>query len=275
MRDILVAHSPDPDDAFMFWAMIHGLVDTRGYNFIQVYHDIETLNQMCLRSEPDLSAASLAAFPYISKNYALLKAGSSTGLGYGPVIVAKDPIRPGELRGKTVAVPGLRTTAFLTARLAIREFQERVVSFDRIPEAVLSGQVEAGVLIHEAQLTYEEQGLTKVLDLGQWWQEKTGLPLVLGVNVIKRSLGNEVIRDVASVLEDSIRYGLEHRKEALEYAAGFGRGIPQKTLDSFVGMYVNKWTVAFDQQALEGARTLLKQAHQAKLIPETDLEPVG
>jgi len=269
---ILIAHSPDPDDAFMFYAIVKGKIDPGPYEFIQAYHDIETLNRMCMRGEPDLSAASLAAYPYLQDKYLLMRSGASVGKGYGPVLVARERISPDDLRGLSVAVPGEMTTAFLAARLALGDFRHIVMPFDQIIGAVRSGSADAGLLIHEGQLTYESEGLFKVIDLGEWWGAETGLPLVLGVNLIRRSLGREVIADLSRLLSESISYALAHREEALEYAAGFGRGLSQEALDRFVRMYVNRQTEAMDEEAMRGISELLGRARRKGLVPEFRIE---
>jgi 1,4-dihydroxy-6-naphthoate synthase len=272
---ILIAHSPDPDDAFVFYAIVKGKIDPGPYEFVQVYHDIETLNRMCMRGEPDLSAASLAAYPYLQDKYLLMRSGASVGKGYGPVIVARKPLSPSELRGLLLAVPGEMTTAFLAARLALGDFKHIAVPFDEIIRAVRSGSADAGLLIHEGQLTYESEGLFKVIDLGEWWEAETGLPLVLGVNLVKKSLGQRVIADLARILSLSISYALAHREEALEYAAGFGRGLSPETLDRFVNMYVNKQTEAMDEHALMGISELLTRAKAKGLVPDFRIDIAG
>ncbi len=272
---ILVAHSPDPDDAFMFYAIVKARIDTGPYEFIQAYRDIETLNRMCMAGEPDLSAASAAAYPYLWGKYLLTRAGASVGEGYGPLIVAREPLSPRDLDGLLIAVPGEMTTAFLAARLALGEFRHVVVPFDRIISAVKSGSADAGLLIHEGQLTYQDEGLSKVIDLGEWWEAETGLPLVLGVNLVKRSLGREVISDLVRILSESISYALDHRDEALAYAAGFGRGLSARTLERFVAMYVNRQTEAMDEKALKGLNELLERAKAEGLVPEFQLDIVG
>lgn len=269
---ILVAHSPDPDDAFMFYAIVRGKIDAGPYEFVQAYHDIETLNKMCMRGEPDLSAASAAAYPYLWKKYLLMRSGASVGKAYGPIIVVREPLSPDDLKGLLIAVPGEMTTAFLAARLAIGDFRHIVLPFDRIINAVRSGKADAGLLIHEGQLTYENEGLSKVIDLGEWWEGETGLPLVLGVNLVKRSLGNEIIADLIRILSESISYALTHRDEALEYAAGFGRGLEPETLGRFVDMYVNRQTEAMDAEAIKGLSELLGRARERGLVPEFRVE---
>ncbi len=271
---IVVAHSPDPDDAFMFYAIVKAKIDTGPYQFVQTYHDIETLNRMCMVGEPDLSAASAAAYPYLWENYLITCSGASVGKGYGPIIVAREPLSPNDLMGLVVAVPGELTTAFLAARLALGDFRHTVMPFDRIIGAVKSGAADAGLLIHEGQLTYERDGLSKVIDLGEWWESETGLPLVLGVNLVKRSLGQDVIADLVRILSESISYALTHRDEALAYAAGFGRGLSPETLDRFVEMYVNRQTEAMDGEAIKGLSELLERARTKGLVPEFRLEMV-
>jgi len=272
---ILVAHSPDPDDAFMFYAMVRGKIETGQYEFIQVYQDIQTLNRMCMAGEPDLSAASAAAYPLLWEKYLLMRAGASVGKAYGPIIVARERLSPDDLKGLLVAVPGKMTTAFLAARLAVGEFRHLVLPFDRIIPAVRSGTADAGLLIHEGQLTYENEGLSKVIDLGEWWDGETGLPLVLGVNLVKKSLGAEAIADLTRILSRSISYALTHREEALAYAAGFGRGLDPKALGRFVEMYVNQQTEAMDEEALRGLSELLGRARERGFVPEFQVEITG
>ncbi|MEO0179784.1 MAG: MqnA/MqnD/SBP family protein [candidate division WOR-3 bacterium] len=271
---ILVAHSPDPDDAFMFYAMVKARIDTGPYEFVQTYHDIETLNRMCMAGEPDLSAASAASYPYLWDRYLLMRSGASVGKGYGPVIVAREPLSPSDLKDLVLAVPGEMTTAFLAARLAVGEFRYTVIPFDRIISAVRSGAADAGLLIHEGQLTYEQEGLFRVLDLGEWWSSETGLPLVLGVNLVKKDLGPVVISDLSRILSESISYALSHSQEALDYAAGFGRGLSTETLERFVNMYVNRQTEAMDREALMGLSELLMRAKEKGLVPDFRLEIV-
>jgi 1,4-dihydroxy-6-naphthoate synthase len=238
--NVRVGHSPDPDDAFMYWALTTDRVDTRGYRFEQVLADIQTLNQWARAARLEVTAISLAAYPFVQEDYALLPHGASIGSGYGPVVVARETLSLDDLRGKEIVVPGAMTTAFLVLRLVLGEFPYREVAFEQIPDEVASGRAEVGLLIHEGQLTFSELGLVKALDLGEWWLLETGLPLCLGVNVARRDV--ERPRDLSAVLGEAIACGLDHRAEALEYALQFGRGIDAAVADRFVSMYVNELT---------------------------------
>jgi 1,4-dihydroxy-6-naphthoate synthase len=270
-RTIHVAHSPDSDDAFMFYALAEGKIDTGDLRYVHELSDIESLNRRALQGELEVSAVSIHAYAYLWKTYALLNSGSSMGDGYGPRLVSKAP-RPADpraaLRGRRIAVPGKLTTAYLALKLYQPDFVEVVVPFDRIEDAVHAGEVEVGLLIHEGQLTYADAGLHLWADLGAWWLEDTGLPLPLGGNVVRRDLGPATIRQVARDLRASIRYGLEHRAPALAHAKQFNRGIGDARTDTFVGMYVNEWTVDYGPRGREAVQTLLNRAHAAGLIPE-------
>jgi 1,4-dihydroxy-6-naphthoate synthase len=270
-RTIRVAHSPDSDDAFMFYALAEGKIDTGDLRYVHELSDIESLNRRALQGELEVSAVSIHAYAYLWSTYALLNSGSSMGDGYGPRLVSKLP-RPADpraaLRGRRIAVPGKLTTAYLALKLYQPEFVEVVLPFDQIEDAVHAGEVEVGLLIHEGQLTYADAGLHLWADLGAWWMEDTGLPLPLGGNVVRRDLGPEIIRQVARDLRDSIRYGLDHRAPALEHAKQFNRGIGDARTDTFVGMYVNEWTVDYGPRGREAVQTLLDRAHAAGLIPE-------
>ena len=257
---IRLGHSPDPDDAFMFWALAAGRVDTRGLELEHVLADIQTLNEWALEGRLETTAISLHAYPFVQDRYLLLPHGASMGAGYGPVLVARRPISLDEIRDVEIAVPGRMTTAFLVLRMAIGDFRFREVPFDRIMDEVRSGEAEAGLLIHEGQLTYEAEGFSKVLDLGEWWLLETGLPLPLGVNVARRDLGAEVLHDLSTVLADSIREGLEHRSEAMRYALDFGRGLDLELADEFVGMYVNELTSDYGEEGRQAVQELLRRA---------------
>src|SRR5581483_2779441 len=254
---IRLGHSPDADDAFMFWALADGRVDTRGFEFEHVLRDIQTLNEWALEGRLEVTAISLHAYPFVQDRYVLLPHGASMGSGYGPVVVAREPMTADELREVEIAVPGLMTTAFLVLRLYLGRFRHQVLPFDEILEAVRDGAVEAGLLIHEGQLTYADEGLEKVVDLGEWWLGETGLPLPLGVNVARRDLGEERLRDLSAVLAESIAMGLEHRPEAMEYALQFGRGVDYDLGDRFVGMYVNELTQDYGEEGRAAVRELL------------------
>lgn len=266
-KRIRVAHSPDSDDAFMFYALATRKLDTRNLVYEHTLSDIETLNQKALQGEFEVSAISFHAYAYLDDKYALLASGGSVGRNYGPIVVASRTLRRGNLADVEVAVPGELTTAFLTLRLFDPRIRTRVVPFDRILEGLERGDFEAGLLIHEGQLSYRDQGFSKVVDLGEWWQEETGLPLPLGGNVIRRDLGRPLMEEIAGDIQDSIRYGLEHRKEALEYALEFSRGLDPQRADRFVGMYVNDLTLDYGDEGRAGIRTLLGRAFEAGLIP--------
>ncbi len=272
-RLIRVGHSPDADDAFMFFALAKERVDTGPYRFVHELVDIETLNRRAFSGELELTAVSLHAYAYLTDLYRLCCCGASMGDGYGPMVVAKSPLALADLCRVPIAVPGTLTTAFLALRLCLgKEFSYVVVPFNEIPEAVVAGQyqgqpVEAGLIIHEGQLTYAQLGLSLIVDTGRWWLDTTGLPLPLGANAVRKDLGLDVSRDVQRLLVQSIRYGLEHRQEALEYALGFGRGLDPTDADRFVGMYVNDWTLDFGPRGREAVRLLLARGHAEGVLP--------
>jgi 1,4-dihydroxy-6-naphthoate synthase len=257
---IRLGHSPDADDAFMFWALASGRVPTRGFRFDHVLRDIQTLNEWALEGRLETTAISLHTYPFVQERYLLLPHGASMGAGYGPIVVAREEIALDRLGEVEIAVPGRMTTAFLVTRMAIGDFVYREAPFDRIMDDVKSGDAEAGLLIHEGQLTYEAEGLTKVLDLGEWWLLETGLPLPLGANVARRDLGPETLRELSGVLADSIRIGLEHRSEAMAYAMEFSRGLEPHLADRFVGMYVNELTCDYGQEGRQAVEELLRRA---------------
>jgi len=265
---IRVGHSPDSDDAFMFYALTHDKLDSGGLRFVHQLEDIETLNKRALKGELEVSAVSIHAYAYLAEHYALLGSGSSMGDRYGPTIVTREPMTLEELRGRTIAVPGLLTTAYLTLQLCLgRDVPIAVLPFDQILPAVADGQVDAGLLIHEGQLYYRDRGLHRVADLGQWWYQETGLPLPLGGNVVRKDLGAALVSRIARLLRESILYALEHRQEALDYALGYARGLDRATADRFVGMYVNDWTVDYGPRGREAVRALLARAAEAGLVP--------
>ena len=270
-RTIHVAHSPDSDDAFMFYALAADKLDTGDLRYAHELADIESLNQRARRAELEVTAVSIHAYAYIWREYALLGSGSSMGDGYGPRLVSTRP-RPADpqqaIRGQRVAVPGLLTTAYLALRLYQPEFVEVVVPFDRIEDAVLRGEVDVGLLIHEGQLTYGDVGLHLWDDLGAWWLRDTGLPLPLGGNAVRRDLGDAVITQIAQDLRASIVYALEHREPALAHAKQFNRGIGDERTDTFVGMYVNRWTVDYGARGRQAVQKLLDRGHEAGVIPE-------
>ena len=265
---IRLGHSPDPDDAFMFWALAAGEIDPRGFEFEHVLHDIQTLNEWALEGRLEVTAISLHSYPSVQDRYVLLPHGASMGSGYGPIVVARDPLSEDDLRGMEIAVPGRMTTAFLALRLRLGEFAWREVPFDKIMDEVLSGDAEAGLLIHEGQLTYTSAGLQKVVDLGAWWLEETGLPLPLGVNVARRDLGPDVLRELSAVLAESIRAGLDNRERALEYALQFGRGLDNELADRFVGMYVNELTEDYGEEGRKAVRELLRRGEEIGAFEE-------
>jgi 1,4-dihydroxy-6-naphthoate synthase len=251
----------------MYWALTTDLVDTRGFEFEQVTADIQTLNQWARAGRLEVTALSLAAYPYVQEDYALLPHGASMGSGYGPVVVACEPRDLDWIRGREIVVPGTLTTAFLTLRLALGTFQYRDLPFEQIPDEVASGRAEVGLLIHEGQLTFSEHGLHKVLDLGEWWLLETGLPLPLGVNVARRDLGQERLRDVSEVLANAIQCGLDHRADALEYALQFGRGIDAAVADRFISMYVNELTRDYGQEGRSAVSELLRRGEAIGALP--------
>ena len=264
---ITVGHSPDPDDAFMFYALAHDKIDTGGLRFRHQLQDIETLNRRALRGELEVTAVSIHAYARLLDNYALLPSGCSMGNKYGPMVVARDKLPIEKLRTVKIAVPGTLTTAFLTLRLLLgSNFTYEVIPFDQILSAVASRRFDAGLIIHEGQLTFQNQGLQMIVDLGVWWQEKTGLPLPLGGNVVRRDLGDETIRQISRLLKESIRYALAHRSDALDYALKYARDMDKSLADRFVGMYVNDWTLDYGPCGREAVRRLLDEAYHAKVI---------
>ncbi len=256
---IRLGHSPDPDDAFMFWALAEKGIDTRGFEFEHVLRDIQTLNEWALEGRLEVTAISLHAYPFVQDRYVLLPHGASMGFGYGPLVVARRGMTKGELRSVEIAMPGKMTTAFLVLRLYLGEFRYRVLPFDEILEAVRDGEAEAGLLIHEGQLTYADEGLQKVVDLGEWWLLETGLPLPLGANVARRDLGEERLHELSEVLAESIAAGLANREEAMRYALQFGRGLDFSLGDRFVGMYVNELTQDYGEEGRAAVRELLRR----------------
>jgi 1,4-dihydroxy-6-naphthoate synthase len=259
---IRVGFSADPDDAFMFWGLASGTVDSRGLEFEPVIEDIQTLNEWALDGRLEVTAMSLATYPLVHDRYALLPHGASIGAGYGPIVVARERLSLDELRTTEIAVPGTLTTAFLVLKMALGgEFPHRVLPFDEIQPEVAEGRAAAGLLIHEGQLTYPDDGLELCLDLGRWWLLETGLPLPLGVNTIRRDLGADAIRRVSAVLRESIDAALEHRDEARDYALGFGRGMDSERGDKFIDMYVNDLTRDYGDEGRQAVRELLARAH--------------
>ena len=302
-----LGHSPDPDDAFMFYGLAKGKLATGRYRFEHVLQDIQTLNQRAMKGELEITAISIHAYPYVADKYALTSCGSSMGDGYGPMVVAPSPMTLEDLRGKTIAIPGELTTAFLALQLCLGRgeglrvrgeglgntahagspptpnpyplspaFHYVVVPFDQILRYVQDGKADAGLIIHEGQLTYGQGGLHLVVDLGVWWTGRTALPLPLGGNCIRKDLGPAVCREVTAILKQSIQYSLDHRPEAVEYALQFGRDLDRGLADRFVGMYVNQWTLDYGARGREAIRRLLNEGADASLVPSvTDIEYIG
>jgi 1,4-dihydroxy-6-naphthoate synthase len=277
-RTIRVGHSPDSDDAFMFYALTHDKLDNPlGLRFVHQLEDIETLNRRALSGELEVSAVSIHAFAHLSDKYALLASGSSMGDKYGPMLITREPATLDDVKGNTIAIPGTLTTAYLALRLCLgKDVKTTVMPFDQILPAVEEGKVDVGLIIHEGQLYYEAKGLHKVVDLGQWWFEQTSLPLPLGGNVVRKDLGDDLVVEIARLLKASIQYALDHRQEALDYALKYARDLDPKLADRFVGMYVNEWTVDYGPRGREAVRTLLDRAAEAGLIPgRVDVQFVG
>lgn len=266
VREISIAHSPDSDDAFMFYGLATNKVRVAGLRFTHTLCDIETLNQKARDGVYDVTAISFHAYPYIQDLYALMSCGGSVGEGYGPMIVSPRAFTENEIKVKRIAVPGLLTTAYLALQLFAPGVQTEVVPFDQIIPQVLAGNFEAGLIIHEGQLTYDKAGLHRIVDLGRWWQKMTGLPLPLGGNAIRRALGPELSAAVNGALRESIQYALEHREEALSYAMQFARDLDTQTADRFVGMYVNERTLDYGPEGREGVERLLDMGHKAGII---------
>lgn len=267
MEVIHLAHSPDSDDAFMFYALAAGKVDVDDVEYVHELQDIETLNQRALKGELEVTAVSIHAYAYLSDRYALLPHGASMGDRYGPRLVARSPRTKENLRGGRIAVPGPLTSAYLALRLYEPDFQSVFMPFDQIDEAVLNGEVDAGLLIHEGQLTYTAQGLHLVADMGEWWFRETGLPLPLGGNVIRKDLDENLKRKVSRHLRESISYGLTHRADALDHAMSYARGLARSDADTFVGMYVNDWTLDYGERGREAIRLFLTRGVEAGIIP--------
>jgi 1,4-dihydroxy-6-naphthoate synthase len=268
VREVSIAHSPDSDDAFMFYGLATSKVQVPGLRFSHTLCDIQSLNQKAMQGEGvyDVTAISFHAYPYIQNHYALMTCGGSVGEGYGPMIIAPRALSQNEITRKKIAVPGKLTTAYLALKLFAPEIETEVVPFDQIIPSVLRGEYEAGLIIHEGQLTYDRSGLHRILDLGKWWLQTTGLPLPLGGNAIRRSLGRELISSVSAALRDSIQYALDHRNEALAYAMQFARDLDPQLANRFVGMYVNERTLDYGEDGKEAIRRLLEMGHKAGII---------
>jgi len=265
--ELQLAHSPDSDDAFMFYALATKKIPTGSLKFVHVLQDIETLNQKAREGVYDITAISFHAYAYAAEQYILLPSGASFGDRYGPIVVARASASRDGLRGKRIAVPGMTTSAYLLLRLFQPEFEPKLVPFDRILETVARGEADAGVVIHEGQLTYAREGLSKVADLGEWWHQQTGLPLPLGGNAVRRQLERRTLLKISKLLHQSIRYGLENREEALVYALQFGRGLDNSTADRFVSMYVNEWTLDCGERGRKAVQTLLDRGFEQGWIP--------
>lgn len=266
-RTIHVAHSPDSDDAFMFYALAKDKVDTEGLRYVHELQDIESLNQRAMRGELEVTAVSIHAYAAIADRYALLPSGASMGDKYGPRLVARTPMTKADVKGKRIAVPGLKTSAYLAARLYEPDFEPIVIPFDEIEQAVVDGKADIGLLIHEGQLTFPEMGLHLIADLGEWWFGETGLPLPLGGNVIRKDLGPDLMKKIARHLHASIAYALNHRVAALDHAMQYARGLDRSKADTFVGMYVNDWTLDYGPRGREAIRLFLERGVQAGIIP--------
>ena len=266
-----LGHSPDPDDAFMFYGLAKHLLPSGNYQFQHVLQDIQTLNQRALKGELEITAISMHAYPYVADKYALTSCGASMGDGYGPMVITREPHELAWLKGKKIAIPGKLTTAFLALQLCLGKageaFDYEVVMFDEIPQYVKDGRADAGLIIHEGQLTYEKMNLHLVVDMGVWWQQRTGLPLPLGGNCVRKDLGPTVMQEVTDIIRASIQFSLDHRQKAVEYALQFGRNLDSKLADRFVGMYVNHWTLDYGARGKEAIRRLLTEGAEAGIIP--------
>jgi len=267
--ELRLAHSPDSDDAFMFYALATGKVRLPGVKFTHILSDIESLNRAAKLETYDITAVSFYGYAFVADKYVLLDCGASFGEGYGPVVIASHPIKKTELAGRKIAIPGELTTSYLALKLFEPNVETVTMPFDKILGAVQAKEVEAGLLIHEGQLLFSQVGLHKVVDLGQWWQETTGLPLPLGANAIRRKLGPEMGRQVTRIIRESISYALEHRESALEYSLQFARDMDPDLADKFIGMYVNRWTLDYGEEGRHAVRELLSRGAAAGLVPSS------
>jgi 1,4-dihydroxy-6-naphthoate synthase len=266
-RTIHVSHSPDSDDAFMFYGLAAGKVDTDGLEYVHELQDIESLNHRALRGELEVTAVSIHAYASLADKYALLPSGASMGDRYGPRLVARTAMNKADVKGKRIAVPGLKTSAYLAMRLYEPDFEPVVMPFDQIEDAVIQKKVDLGLLIHEGQLTYKDVGLHLVVDMGEWWFQETGLPLPLGGNVVRKDFGKPMMEQIARHLHASIAYSLSHRKEALDHAMQYARGLDRSKADTFVGMYVNDWTLDYGPRGREAIRVFLERGVAAGIVP--------
>ncbi|MCS7229391.1 MAG: MqnA/MqnD/SBP family protein [Candidatus Kryptonium sp.] len=267
MREITIAHSPDSDDAFMFYALVNNKIDTGDLKFINILNDIETLNRKAFEGAYDVTAISFHAYAYVSDKYMLLPCGASMGIGYGPILVSKKQFELNDLKKLTVAVPGTLTSAFLVLKIFEPDVKYKVVQFDKIIDAVLNDEVSAGLLIHEGQLTYSKSGLVKIIDLGEWWYKETGLPLPLGGNAVRKGLDEQLIKRISKYLYESIKFALENRAQALGYALQFARGMDDNLADKFVGMYVNELTLDYGESGRRAVQLFLDIGFERGLIP--------
>jgi len=268
MQEIKIAHSPDSDDAFMFYALANDIFDTGGLKFAHILKDIETLNKEALKGTYEVSAISIHAYPSVSDKYMLLPTGSSMGDKYGPMVVAKEPFTIEQIKNMTIAVPGEKTTALLSMKLFNPDLKYEVVPFDQIIPKVQQGSYQAGLIIHEGQLTYKEEGLHKIIDMGEWWFNETGLPLPLGGNVVRRDLGMDLMKRVSDFIQRSIQYSLDHREDALKYALKYAGDMDPAMADKFVGMYVNHWTLDYKEKGKAAVQLLLDKGFEAGIIEQ-------
>jgi len=267
---IRLAHSPDADDAFMFYGLAKNKIDTEGIEYEHVLKDIQTLNEWAKEGRMEVTAISAHAYAYVKDKYAVLTHGGSIGKNYGPMIIANQPITLESLKGKKIAIPGKMTSAYLSLKLCFPDFQEVLLNFDEIMDEVKKGTVDAGLIIHEGQLTYKEKGFYKIVDMGEWWFKKTGMVLPMGVNAIRRDLPEDVKKKVSKQLKQSIQYSLDNREAALDYALAFGRGLSRDIADKFVGMWVNERTIEMGEEGKNAIRQFLREGEKQHLIP-----PIG
>ena len=267
MKEITVAHSPDSDDAFMFYALVNNKIDTGDLKFVNILSDIETLNRKAFEGVYDVTAISFHAYAYVSDRYILMPCGASMGIGYGPILVAKRKFSPSDLKDLTIGVPGTLTSAFLILKIFKPDVKYKVIQFDKIIDAVLNDEIDAGLLIHEGQLTYSNSGLVKLIDFVEWWYDQTGLPLPLGGNAIKKELGIQLMKKVSRYLYESVKYALENRYEALKYALQFARGMDDNLANKFVGMYVNELTLDYGEDGRKAVQLFLDLGFEKGLIP--------